>query len=82
MLEDEKFGLYIKLAGALAFVFVINLIKNMFAGPTKEQLDCFRIADDGGAMKRLNKDEKDRVTLKLSRKTKITPDTYIFRFTW
>jgi len=31
-------------------VIVIRLIKAFFAGPTKEQYDNFKVAEDGGAI--------------------------------
>ncbi len=59
---EENFDLYLKLAGVLAVLILLRLLTKIFnSGPTKEQLDCFKIADDGGAMKRLNKDSKGRI---------------------
>ena len=40
----------------------------------------FLVPEDGGALKQLEKDEDGNINLKLSKKIKITDDTYIFRF--
>lgn len=49
-------------------------------GPTDEMLAPFKVPQDGGALKRLNKDSEGRITVKLAKKTKISPDSYHFRY--
>ena len=42
----------------------------------------FRIAEDCGVLKTMPKDEDDNISLKLSKKIKVSEDTFIFRFSF
>lgn len=73
----------------IGLIVVVLLIANFFRQKIlrehllqKEKEESFLIPEDGGVLKRLNKDSEGYITLKLGRKIKISTDTFIFRFSF
>jgi len=66
----------------LGIFAVLVILSKLFGstGPTDEMLAPFKVPEDGGALKRLNKDSEGRITVKLAKRTKISDDTYVFRY--
>ena len=73
----------------LALVLIVLLIAFYFkkqgekaADAQKLKEESFLVAEDGGVLQRMKKDEDGNIKLRLGKKIKVTDDTFIFRFSF
>ena len=60
---------------------IFNDSKDNVEGKAKDNTN-FLIAKNGGVLKFMDKDEDDNISLKLTKKIKVSDDTFIFRFSF
>ena len=56
------------------------MVESFFKKKQAAKLDPYEVAEDVGALQRLPKDDEGNIKLELTKKIKITDDSYIFRF--
>ena len=86
---EEDSPLKIAYVGFILFValgLVLNMILNDSSSEEKRDLKKdnteFKVANDGGVLKTMDQDEDGNISLKLSKKIKVSEDTFIFRFSF
>ena len=64
----------------MVFLIVGELVWHFFVIKPERHPENFQIAKDGGVLETMNKDEDGNISLKLTKKIKVSEDTFIFRF--
>ena len=78
--QQEDSPLKLIYVGVILFIALGLVINMLLSDDTSTKESNFKVPENGGVLKTLPKDEDGNISLKLTKKIKMSEDTFIFRF--